>query len=181
MNKEWVTLLPSTSLPIERALDAIAARQFSLSLAAVDRNPLTCDAALLPYLAYQWRVEIDGLKEEEQRRLIFNAKWIRKYEGTPYAVKKALGSVFEGASLNEYSGDRVFEFSAVIPLIADAHAVYDSEQFARAVKLVNRVKNARSRLTDFDIAMPEFHAPLFVVTSLTINFSQPNPMKEDAA
>ncbi len=161
------SLLPIASSREEHATDLVAKAKLDFDLTPVDLNPKTCEAKLLPWLAYQWRVSITGLSEKEQRALISTARKIHQYKGTVYAVKVALSSVFESSTITEFDGERVFEFDARVTLKADPTAYYDAAKFDTARNLIDAAKNARSRFINFEIDMPEVRAELYMMTAVT--------------
>ncbi len=155
------SLLPLNSTLAEHAVDLVAEHKLAMDFSAVDTHPLSCDARLLPYLAQAWRVDIQGLEEDEARQLIFNAPEIHKYKGTVYAVKKALGSIFERSNITEFgSGERVFEFDARVTAKANPDLVLDESKFEVARKLINSTKNGRSRFVNFELEMPPAEVPI---------------------
>ncbi len=160
------SLLPVASSREEHATDLVGKKKLDFDFSNVDTNPKTCDAKLLPWLAYQWRVSITGLTEKEQRSLISNAREIHQYKGTVYAVKVALSSVFESATITEFSGERVFEFDAKVKLKADTSLYYNAAKFETARNLINTAKNGRSRFIDFELEMPVARTPIVVQTAL---------------
>lgn len=148
-----MNLLPKNANQVELALDALSAQKLALDITDIDLNPMTCPKKLLPFLAYQWRVNIDELTEEEQRKFIANALEIHRYKGTVHAVEKALQAVFKDSKIIEHQ--RHFEFDARVKLNPTPHSVYDANKFLTARTLVNQAKNARSRFINFDIDLPE--------------------------
>ncbi len=171
------SLLPVASSREEHATDLVAKKKLDFDFSNVDTNPKTCDAKLLPWLAYQWRVSLAGLTEKEQRSLISNAREIHQYKGTVYAVKVALSSVFDDATITEFSDERVFEFDAQVQLKADTSAYYDATKFSTARSLINTVKNARSRFVNFDIQMPEAVTTIATQTGAVLNLGFNNQLE----
>lgn len=161
------SLLPLNSTLQEHALDLIAEKKLEMDLSGVDMHPLTCPVTLLPYLAHSWKVDIHGLAEKEARQLIFNAPEIHQYKGTVYAVKMALGSIFESSTIIEHSDERVFEFDAKVMFKADSSSYYNRDKFDAARKLINTAKNGRSRFVHFDVELPPAQTTYTVNTALT--------------
>ena len=160
------SLLPLNSIPQEHALDLVSEKKLDMDLSGVDMHPLTCPIALLPYLARAWKVDIHSLDEKEARQLIFNAPEIHQYRGTVYAVKVALGSIFERSTIIEHSGARVFEFDAKVMFKADPNSYYNQDKFSAARKLINAAKNGRSRFVHFDVELPPAQTTYTVNTAL---------------
>lgn len=91
------TLLPPSSTPLERAIDATAAaRQAKIpSIVASLWNAASCPAPLLPYLA--WAVAVDEWDDqwsvEQKRAVIAEAPEIHRTKGTPAAIRRALAAL----------------------------------------------------------------------------------------
>ncbi len=171
------SLLPLNATLAEHATDLVAEHKLDMNLSNVDTHPLSCDARLLPYLAQAWRVDIQGLTIDEARQLIFNAPEIHKYKGTVYAVKKALGSIFEHSDITEFgTGERVFEFDARVIAKANPDSVLDATKFEVARKLINRTKNGRSRFVNFELDMPQVEAEIKTQTGATLGLGFSNEL-----
>jgi phage tail P2-like protein len=87
------SLLPPNTTQLERDLEQATARQGAVRIDIANNwNPHTCDAALLPWLA--WAVGVEEWDStwpvQLQRDTIANTRAIRQTKGTPYAVKLAL-------------------------------------------------------------------------------------------
>jgi len=164
-----MSLLPLNSKKVEFALDALSEKKLNIDFTNIDVNPMTCPKKLLPFLAYQWRVNIDELTEEEQRKFIANALEIHRYKGTVYAVEKALQSVFSDSEIIEHK--RVFEFDARVKLNTSTNSVYDANKFLTARTLVNTAKNARSRFVNFEVDLPAAELTINKTDTSTINLN----------
>lgn len=132
-----------------------------------------CDAGLLPFLGKQF--DVMGLKgwqltttDEQRRSLIKNAITLRRYEGTPWAVKEAVKSLgffnaiieegVEGIGALTYDGAENYDgsntygssfwanFRVVIDLGEDRGLDADIQELLTA--LINQWKNVRSLLLD---------------------------------
>ena len=105
------TLLPLNASAEEKALDQLAAERLALDVSPVDTHPATCKAALLPWLAWAWRVDISNLPEARQRTLIEQSIEIHRYKGTLKSIKLALRAaghgeceIQEGLDARHYDG-----------------------------------------------------------------------------
>lgn len=159
----------------------------------------TCDAKLLPFLGAQFGVM--GLRgwaltttEAQRRALIKNAITLRKYEGTPFAVKEAIKSVGyynaiieEGVAgvgvmyydgVHRYDGSEAYggsywaNFRVIIDLGEEVGLTEESQ--ALLVALINQWKNVRSILLDIsfistviDIIRLEDEFTLDIITTPT--------------
>lgn len=105
------TLLPLNARAEEKALDQLAAERLGLDVSPADTNPASCEAALLPWLAWAFRVDISNLPEARQRKLIAQSIEIHRYKGTPKSIKLALQKtghgeceIQEGLDAGRYDG-----------------------------------------------------------------------------
>lgn len=157
------SILPINSSKHEHSLDLVAEEKLKFDFTKVTFDPLICDAKFLPYLAYERRVNIDGLTETQSRTLIDNAPEIHKHKGTVFAVETALCSMFSDAEIIDgfSEPERVWEFDAKVNLPTDANATFDARTFTIARRLVNEAKNGQSRFINFDINMPDIELNLF--------------------
>lgn len=132
-----------------------------------------CDPLLLPYLGRQF--DVMGVKgwaltttEAQRRALIKNAISLRRFEGTPWAVKEAIKSVgyynaileegvaglgvllHDGAENHDGSNTHGNSFWANFRVIIDVGeaAGINAESQALLVALINQWKNVRSLLLD---------------------------------
>lgn len=90
------TLLPLNASAEEKALDQLAAERLGLDVSPADTNSGTCAAALLPWLAWAWRVDISNLPLARQRKLIEKSIEIHRYKGTLKSIKLALQTAGHG-------------------------------------------------------------------------------------
>lgn len=169
------SLLPLNSSTKEHAIDLVAEKKLDIDFAPVNFDPLTCDTKFLPFLAYENRVNIDGLTEQQSRTLIKNAPEIHEYEGTIFAVETALLSMFSSAEVvnQNQTPERVWEFDAQVNLPTDANVTFTARSFTIARRLVNDAKNGHTRFINFDIGMPDIETTIFdtTATTLAIDFS----------
>lgn len=110
-------LLPPNATPFERALAKTAEHLADLPVPIRHiRNPETCPAALLPYLA--WELSVDewnpGWGEDVKRRVIAESARVHRRKGTRGSVRRALEAIFgdipftliEGAHAGFYDGSK---------------------------------------------------------------------------
>jgi len=144
-----LTLLPSNE-SIELKNTDIALRSVVPDyLNAINFNPMTCDAKLLPYLAQCWKVLYwdEAWSEEEKRRFIRDAPVIHKHIGTSFAIKKMFKSIDIEANISEwyeYDGE---PYTFDIELSLGSKEVMP-EDVLRLRKYVEAYKNVRTKLND---------------------------------
>ncbi len=175
MNK---SLLPPSSTQLEKAIEQ-AMDRYDVQLQTVN-NPLTAPAQFLPFLAWQFSVLelLDGLSEQEQRQLIFNAAEIFKHKGTTWAVEQSLNTIFEQSEVITFphDSDRVFEFDVRVIAKPTLESIIDSDKFQSARTLVNRVKNVRSRFVNFKLEIPPAETQIKTQTGVALGLSFDNEL-----
>ena len=90
-----LTLLPSSATELQQVVDVVTAKSTALDhdIIRASRDPMTCDARLLPWLA--WENSIDDAEgwvfaESEDAKRALIADYIAKHElkGTPYSIRR---------------------------------------------------------------------------------------------
>lgn len=88
-------LLPFNSTPFERSLSLASARFNPARTLPAIWNPATCQAALLPWLA--WALAVDewdyGWPVEKKRTVIAAAIAVHERKGTPSAIRTSLAAL----------------------------------------------------------------------------------------
>jgi phage tail P2-like protein len=93
------TLLPSHATPRERALAQVDARLDDRAAEAARitalKDPATCPAAYLPYLAWERSVDVwdAAWPEDVQRAVVAAAPLVHAHKGTPAGLKAALAAL----------------------------------------------------------------------------------------
>lgn len=152
-----MTLLPQNESSTLKGLDTVFESASTLDISGVTILPQDARAELLPYLAHMLDVNISGLSETESRALIANAIEIHRYQGTLYAVKKVLLSVFSEAEILEWFdiGGEPYTFNAKVTIGVSLDAVFDTKKFEKCRELINSAKNARSHFLNFYVELPK--------------------------
>lgn len=143
------TLLPLNARAEEKALDQLAAERLGLDVSPADTNPATCEAVLLPWLAWAFRVDISNLPLARQRRLIEKSIEIHRYKGTLKSIKLALRTAghgeceiqegldagrYDGAiqhAATHYHGTNPGYWARYRVTLAEAQTIYEAEQVKR--------------------------------------------------
>jgi phage tail P2-like protein len=149
------SILPLNEEQLQRDIEAIGTN----TIAKFDENklkvdPLNCDVSLLPHLAVDLDVSIAGLDETEARTYLQNAREIKKYIGSPYAVRKAAESIF-GETIevqpwykhNGVPGTYKFDISVT------ANKTVDEENIAKTIRLVDEAKRESTHLSGITMYM----------------------------
>ena len=155
----YPNILPANATDEMRAVDQIGALSCDkLSKSDFNLLPQSCKKELLPHLAYMYDLDISGLETQEIRDYISNAFEIKKYQGTPHAVKLSLKSKFTESKINEWFEDKTlepFHFKAHLTLQVNSKKIYDTLTFNKVKQLINSSKNARSVFDGFDLKIPD--------------------------
>lgn len=108
-------ILPATSTPQERAIEAVTARIGAVPVPNGDLwNPARCPVALLPWLA--WAFSVDNWNpewsEEAKRAVIATAVYIHWHKGTVGSILAAITATgLPGAQLQERWSASVYDGS----------------------------------------------------------------------
>lgn len=151
------SLLPPNESKFQRQMEQVGQKVLDgLDVSKITLNPLTCESFMLPHLAVTLDVSIEGLEEDEARIYLQNAREIKKYGGSVFAVKKAIDSIFDEGKLIQWheGGLKPHLFDVDVKLKAKPSKVYDSAKFEKAKELILEAKNVRSHLNAFRIGFP---------------------------
>lgn len=110
-----LSILPATSTPAERAVEAALARTDALPVPVRDLwNPATCPVALLPWLA--WAFSVDEWQpdwsDSAKRAVIASAVFVHRHKGTVGSILAAIVATgLPGAVLQERWGSNLHDGS----------------------------------------------------------------------
>jgi len=146
------SLLPVNESQEQRDLENITLNTLSkFDTSNLTINPLKCDVSLLPHLALLLDVNIDGFDEEEQRLYLKNAREIKKYAGTVYAVRMAANSIFDDVKVLQW-----FDYGGVPNKFKLDISAYDKPvsiaNVNKVKKLVETAKRKSSHLESIDLS-----------------------------
>ena len=162
------SLLPVNESQEQRDLENITLNTLSkFDTSKLTINPLKCDVSLLPHLALALDVNIDGLDEDEQRAYLQNAREIKKYAGSVYAVKTAASSIFKDVKLLQW-----FDYGGVpnrfkLDISAFQKEV-SLENIQKVRRLVEDAKRKSSHLESIDLS----YVNQFEITSRASNMGE---------
>ena len=134
-----------------KAIDLSAkTRLESLDLKKISNLAMHCDERLLPVLANAYDISIDGLNENEARKLISKALLLDRYNGTAWAIKEALCAVFPTAVVKEWFnyGSNPYFFKVKVSTI---NVSFDKRTLNTLERLIYDFKNVRSVLEAIEI------------------------------
>ena len=154
------TILPKNIDEAINALDLVGCERIGgvqEQIAKIEHfnDALEIDEAFLALMVDEYEAMfLSALQEFEKRKLVHFAQNFYPKLGTVYAVKEVL-KVFEiETELKEwfdYEGDP-YHFKVVLTPQTTAYS-FDEAMFLRITSLIDRVKNVRSRLDGFEIAL----------------------------
>lgn len=149
------SILPINENSVQRTLEELDACTLDFEdLNKVTLNPLTCETQLLEHLAFSLDVSIEGLDEDEARAYLHNAREIKRYMGSVWAVNQAAKSVFGEAinvqPWNTYEGN---PGTFKIDIEATKQKSVDEHNLSKAMRLINEVKRESAHLSDITIHM----------------------------
>ncbi|MGM5531588.1 phage tail protein I [Erwinia sp. PK3-005] len=148
------SLLPPNATATERALEQVMAHVADLPLdIRTIKNPDTCPAVLLPWLAWEYAITWwdESWTEEQKRSVIKSAAGVNKRRGTVSAVKRALAAVDYPCDVIEWFSDTPKADPYTFRVEIHGNSITE-ETLARLTSQVNDAKNARSLLSGITIA-----------------------------
>ena len=148
MNK---TLLPKHHNSVFKASDiAFAERLELIDALLLNINPNSCPITLLPHLANELDVDINGLDEKTSRQLVSSALEVHKFKGTAYSLKKAIASENEDIETKEWFnyGGEPYHFKLCLHEIGISQA-----HFTRLKEMALTYKNVRSVFEGLEIEL----------------------------
>ncbi|MBT0611953.1 phage tail protein I [Campylobacter hyointestinalis] len=148
-----MSLLPNYKSKFDKKLDEFfGVKLDGLDISVINTLADTCPAGLLPILAANFDVDIDGLSKIAARELIKNAFEIHYYSGTFYSLQKALSAFYDTAKISEWHsyGGKPYHFK--LSLEASNKGI-SKESLAKTDELVNEYKNVRSVFDGTSIAI----------------------------
>ncbi|WP_294962038.1 phage tail protein [Sulfurimonas sp.] len=119
----------------------------------VSVNPLECDILLLEHLALSLDINIAGLDENEARTYLQNAREIKKYIGTSYAVKKASEAIY-GKDIKVEPWNKHSGVPGTYKIIIEANKKPVTEaNLNKTIRLIDYAKRVSTHLSGITINM----------------------------
>lgn len=142
------TLLPLNENQIQRDIETVGSNTLNkFDTSKLTINPLYCDVSVLKHLAFSLDVSIEGLTESEARVYLQNAREIKKYIGSPYAVKKAASTIF-GNDIKVQTWDKHNGVPGTYKILLDANEKpLTQSNINKAVKLIDQAKRKSAHLS----------------------------------
>lgn len=150
------SLLPPSAIHPERAQEQASTEL----IAALDtdmvrkvKNPDTCPAHLLPWLAWEFAVDSweEAWTEEEKRQVIRDAAYVHQHRGTAGAVRRSLSAVSLPTKVVEWWEDTPRKDPYTFRVEVYSIQPIDEALYQRIRRQVDKAKNLRSLLTTIDV------------------------------
>jgi phage tail P2-like protein len=162
------SLLPNNIDKEFQILESISNSRFGDIIANFEEltlDPFLCTPEVLENLIYALDIkeEAQNLSEDKKRKLVQNARELKRFVGTAFAVKASIGAVCGGmAFVKEWTefGGKPFTFKVELEL--KAGDVLDRKLTKSIESTIDRYKNERSHLLSIDIAQQKRTSTLFV-------------------
>lgn len=149
------TLLPSNASALERAAALSDARVSSTPVPLRDVwNAKACPPALLPWLAYAWRVEEwdDTWSIETKREVIAQTLPLKRIKATYGAVQGAVTAMGLPARVQEWFQQTPMGAPYTFRIRIEAEQIgFTAAQLAQVRRVIYHYKNTRSHLDAVDI------------------------------
>lgn len=176
-----MNLIPLNESNTQRVVEDIGSRTLErIDVLKLTVSPLDCDVSVLPHLAVAFDVSIEGLEEQEARDYLQNAREIKKYIGSTYAVKKAASSIFgddiEVLPWNKFGGEPcTYKF-----WINVNEKPVNDENIEKTIKLVDIAKRTAAHLSGITVNMKNngaYKTSCFT-TSSEVGFVYPKALED---
>lgn len=151
----YKTLLPPNAQSPELALEQANAGQI-LTLPVPVRHakdPATCPAHLLPWLAWEYAVDYWNPEwdEAQKRQVIADAAYVHQHRGTAGAVRRSLSSIGLPTTVIEWWRDQPRQDPYTFRIEVYSTQGVTDELYQQIRNVTDRAKNLRSHLSKIDV------------------------------
>lgn len=162
------TLLPLNAKAEERALEQANGEQI-LALPVPIRHvkdPATCPAHLLPWLAWEYAVDYwnPDWDEAQKRQVIADAAYVHQHRGTAGAVRRSLSSVGLPITVVEWWQDQPRQDPYTFRIEVYSTQGATDALYQQIRNLTDRAKNLRSYLSRIDVITDVVTAGIFYIS-----------------
>ena len=156
MAEKFRSLLPPGAFHQERAQEQAGREQIltlDTNMVRKVKNPDSCPAHLLPWLAWEYAVDFweDGWTEAEKRQVIRDAAYVHQHRGTVGAVRRSLSAVSLPTAVVEWWEDSPRRLPYTFRIEVYSLQEIDDAFYRRIRRQVDKAKNLRSWLTTIDV------------------------------
>ena len=150
------SLLPPGAYREERALEQAGTEQIlalNTNMVRLVKNPDTCPAYLLPWLAWEFAVDFweDKWTDGQKRQVIKDAAYVHQHRGTAGAVRRSLSAVSLPTTVIEWWQDAPRKDPYTFRVEVYSLQGIDEELYNRIRRQVEKAKNLRSQLSTIDV------------------------------
>lgn len=149
------SLLPLNAKAEERALEQANGEQIlALPVPIRDvKDPATCPAHLLPWLAWEYAVDYWNPEwdEAQKRQVIADAAYVHQHRGTAGAVRRSLSAVGLPTTVVEWWQDQPRQDPYTFRIEVYSTQGVTEALYAQIRNLTDRAKNLRSYLSKIDV------------------------------
>lgn len=186
------TLLPSNATPQERALEGATERISDVPvLVRESKDPIVCQPALLPWLAFEYSVDIweSNWTDEQKRETIRESVYVHQHKGTIGAVKRALAALGYDVTIQEWFNQLPAGSPYTFDVLLDSNQVgIDQDALTKILAYIEVTKNLRShrgrvRPSVTTRAGPVIGGAQFIGNDITVKYQPPpgSPLMLDGA
>lgn len=156
MENAFRSLLPPSAFKPERVIEQAGSEQImalDTDMVRKVKNPDTCPAHLLPWLAWEFAVDFwdDSWTEAEKRQVIRDAAYVHQHKGTAGAVRRSLGAVSLPTTVVEWWEETPRRAPYTFRVEVYSTQEIDDALYARIRRQVDKAKNLRSQLSSIDV------------------------------
>lgn len=150
------SLLPPSAIKPERAQEQASTEQITAldtGMVRKVKDPDTCPAHLLPWLAWEFAVDSweDAWTEAEKRQVLKDAAYVHQHRGTAGAVRRSLSAVSLPTTVVEWWEDQPRKAPYTFRVEVYSLQEVDDALYQRIRRQVDKAKNLRSLLTSIDV------------------------------
>lgn len=150
------SLLPPSAIKTERAQEQASTEQITAldtGMVRKVKDPDTCPAHLLPWLAWEFAVDSweDAWTEAEKRQVLKDAAYVHQHRGTAGAVRRSLSAVSLPTTVVEWWEDQPRKTPYTFRVEVYSLQEVDDALYQRIRRQVDKAKNLRSLLTSIDV------------------------------
>jgi len=168
-----MSLLPAYMSELWKCYEEMrSADMLALDPSLVSTDPFTCHISVLPFLAWEVDVAIDGFSEEIQRGLIDGAFRSLKYAGTKAAIKNALNAIVD-VDVVEWFSDAAEPYTFKLDISVSKDIEITSNVAKRIEAIANKRKNVRSQMSEMLLSYK-------ATTNLTLKVGNMGESKSEA-
>ena len=151
----YKTLLPPNATVAERALEQANAEQILTIPIPIKqaKDPASCPAHLLPWLAWEYAVDYwdPNWEEHQKRQVIADAAYVHQHRGTAGAVRRSLSAIGLPTTIVEWWQDTPRQLPYTFRIEVYSTEAVTAELYETIHSLSERATNLRSSLSNISV------------------------------